>query len=206
MTQRKRKTLRFPRPPRFIYYQPNTGDNMQSTAIFIDLLEAQNKGVNAFTDLAAEGLHWRPHPEANSIGITIWHVARVADFVLTVRLEGQPAEAQRWFTTGWQEQTGYDPRGIGAGGMGILTGYSQEEVAALPPLSGEQLLSYHGQVYADLLAHVRQLTDEQLDQPVPGAGEQKSIYFWLRVILLDATRHLGEMQALQFLWQRHSAA
>lgn len=176
---------------------------MQGKEIVHDLLETQHKTVNSeFGELSEEALNWRPDGEGNSIGITIWHLARVADFVLTHRLEGRPVDEQRWFSEGWAAKTGYDPRGIGAGGMGILTGYSQEEVAALPPMSGAELLAYHNAVYAALLAHLGQLADEVLDGPVPGEGQQRSVYFWFRVVLLDATRHLGEMQALKAMWGR----
>jgi hypothetical protein len=176
---------------------------MQGKEILHDLLETQYKGINSeFGELSAEALAWRPDAEANSIGVTIWHLGRVADFVLSHRLEARPAEEQRWFSGGWADKTGYDPRGVGAGGMGILTGYSQEEVAALPAMSGEDLLAYHNEVYEALLAHLAELTEEALDAPIPGEGKQRSVYFWHRIILLDATRHLGEMQAIKAMWER----
>jgi hypothetical protein len=176
---------------------------MQGKDILHDLLETQHKGINSeFGELSEEALNWRPDGEANSIGVTIWHLARVADFVLTHRLEGRPVEEQRWFSKGWVEKTGYDPRGVGAGGMGILTGFSQEEVAALPPMNGDDLLAYHNQVYEPLLASLGDLSDDDLDGPIPGEGKQRSVYFWHRIILLDATRHLGEMQAIKAMWER----
>lgn len=176
---------------------------MQGKEIVRDLLETQHKAINSeFGELSAAALNWQPDEEANSIGITIWHLARVADFVLTHRLEGRPVDEQRWFSEGWAAKTGYDPRGIGAGGMGILTGYSQEEVAALPAMSGADLLAYHNAVYEALLARLSDLADEELDAPVPGEGNQRSVYFWHRIILLDAMRHLGEMQAIKAMWGR----
>jgi hypothetical protein len=177
---------------------------MQAIQILLDLLETQQKAINSeFSELGDEALNWRPDAEANSIGITLWHLGRVADFVLSHRIEGRPAAEQRWFSGGWAEQTGYDPRGIGSGGMGILTGYTQEEVAALPSMSGSDLLAYHNQVYESLLAYLQALPEGGLDIPVPGEGEQRSVYFWCRIVLLDATRHLGEMQALKQMWSRH---
>jgi hypothetical protein len=176
---------------------------MQGKEVLRDLLETQQKAVNnELGALSADALNWRPDAAANSIGITIWHLGRVADFVLSHRLEGRAVEEQRWFCSGWAEKTGYDPRGIGAGGMGILTGYSQEEVAALPPMGGDDLLAYHHEAYTALLAHLADLPEEALDGPVPGEGQQRSVYFWYRVVLLDAMRHLGEMQALKAMWER----
>jgi hypothetical protein len=178
---------------------------MQAAQILLDLLETQQKAINSeFSDLSDEALNWRPDAEANSIGITLWHLGRVADFALSHRLEGRPVEEQRWFSGGWAEKTGYDPCGIGAGGMGILTGYSQAEVAALPALGGADLLAYHNEVYESLLDHVRQLPEGGLDEPVPGEGQQRSHFFWYRIILVDAMRHLGEMQALKAMWSRQN--
>ena len=176
---------------------------MQVRDVLRDLLETQQKAINSeLGELSDEALNWRPDAEANSIGITLWHLGRVADLVLSHRLEGRPVEEQRWFSDGWAARTGYDPRGIGSNGMGILTGYSQAEVAALPSMSRDDLLAYHNAVYTALLGRLAETTEEALDGPIPGEGQQRSVYFWHRVILLDATRHLGEIQALKAMWGR----
>jgi hypothetical protein len=78
---------------------------MQAAQILLDLLETQQKAINSeFSDLSDEALNWRPDAEANSIGITLWHLGRVADFALSHRLEGRPVEEQRWFSGGWAEK------------------------------------------------------------------------------------------------------
>jgi len=178
---------------------------MRDIDMMIDLLEAQYNGMNRdVAELEDATVHWRPDPAANSIGLTIWHLGRVADFVLSKRIEGREPDQQRWFRNQWVEKTGYDPSGIGAGGMGILTGYDQAEVTAVPVMSVDDLLGYYNEVYEDLLDHLKGLPDGGLDTAVPGEGEQKSVYFWCRVILIDATRHLGEIQALKAMWQRQN--
>lgn len=179
---------------------------MRDLDIVLDLFEAQQRGISKeLSELSEDALNWRPDAEANSIAITLWHLGRVADFVLTHRIEGRPVEEQRWFSHGWAEQTGYDPRGLGAGGMGILTGYTQAEVAALPQMSGRDLLAYHDQVYQELQTYLQTLPEGGLDAAVPGEGQPRTIYFWSRVILLDATRHLGEMQAIKAMYHRISS-
>lgn len=176
---------------------------MRDIEILLDLFEAQQQGMSKeLEQLSEETLNWRPDNEANSIAVTLWHLGRVADFVLTHRLEGRPVEEQRWFSGGWAEKTGYDPRGIGSRGMGILTGYTQTEVAALPQMRGRDLLAYHDQVYQELQTYLQNLPERGLDAPVPGEGDQRTSYFWSRVILLDATRHLGEIQALKAMYNR----
>jgi hypothetical protein len=69
-------------------------------------------------------------------------------------------------------------------------------------MNGGDLLAYHNEVYTELLAHLQELPEQGLDAPVPGEGNQRSVYFWYRVVLLDATRHMGEMQALKSMWQQ----
>jgi hypothetical protein len=61
--------------------------------------------------------------------------------------------------------------------MGILTGYSQEEVAALPAMGGADLLAYHNEVYESLLDHVRQLPEGDLDAPFPARGSSAATSF-----------------------------
>ena len=178
---------------------------MRDIDMMLDLLEAQYNGMNRdVAELEATAVAWQPDPQANSIGLTIWHLGRVADFVLTHRIEGQDPDQQRWFTSGLAEETGYDPRGIGAAGMGILTGYTQEDVAAIPTMNLDDVLGYFNDVYEALLDHIKALPDGGLDAAVPGEGEQKSVYFWCRVILIDATRHMGEIQAIKAMWERQN--
>jgi len=181
---------------------------MRDIDIMLDLLEAEYNGMNK--DVAEmvgleTAVNWQPDSEANSINLTVWHLARVADFCLSHRIEGQDPDQQRWFTDGLAEKTGYDPRGVGAGGMGILTGYTREDVAAIPPFDFSDTLGYFNGVYENLLDHLKALPDGGLDAPVPGEGEQKSVYFWCRVILIDATRHQGEIQAIKAMWERQNS-
>ena len=50
-------------------------------------------------------------------------------------LVGGDIADQHWFRDGWMERAGYDPRGIGYGGFGLITGYTVAEMQAVPHLS-----------------------------------------------------------------------
>ena len=53
--------------------------------------------------LSHDEFHWQPGLQANSIWITIWHMARGLDFLATCLLLGKPAEEELWQIQGWRE-------------------------------------------------------------------------------------------------------
>jgi hypothetical protein len=134
-------------------------------------------------------LHWRAAPETNSIGDTIWHVARWLDLV-TMWLENAGPERQHWIADGWAERTGYDPRGIGTDGLGAISGYTFDEVETVPKLRADQLLAYLGAVCDDVLPRLR-VADDATAQRYKG-------------VIQGAFGHLGEIAALRALHERRS--
>jgi hypothetical protein len=136
---------------------------MTDVELIVDWLDDLAARMGAEIEpLTPEELNWQPDAEANSIGVTVWHVARWLD-LLTVRiLENRPPGDEQWHTRGWRESTGYDPRGIGSGGLGAISGYTLEEVAAIPRLSAHDLLTYLGQVCGVLRQHLVKMPDGAL--------------------------------------------
>ncbi len=121
---------------------------MNVNEVLIDLLEDNRRRLRrAFDAMSDDCLAWQPDPWANSIMLTVWHMARMFDVFLILQAKGAPPEAECWFREGWAERTGYDPRGIGQNGWGMLTGYSLEEAAQVPHLDREESLAYLDQVY-----------------------------------------------------------
>ena len=147
-------------------------------------------------ELSHAQLYWQPDAEANSIGITVWHVARGIDLLLARALENRPAEEEQWHTRGWREQTGYDPRGIGFEGWGVITGYTQEEVKAIPHLSATELLTYLDQVCFATRDYLRALTPDALHQNTPFFGGTRTRYRWVKGFLKGSLAHVGEIQAM----------
>jgi DinB family protein len=176
---------------------------MTDVELLADLVASLIEGIHqAITGLSPEELTWRPDAEGNSIGVTVWHIGRGLD-VLKVRfLEQQQALAEQWHTKEWAEKTGYDPRGIGTGGLGILSGYTQEEVAAIPELRAEELLAYLDQVAEALRQHLLSLPEGALAQPTLVAGERQTAYQVIKGIILGCVGHLGEIEALKALHTR----
>ena len=176
---------------------------MTDREVLADLVVDLAVGVHqAVTGMSIPELAWRPDAEGNSIGVTVWHMSRGLD-VLKVRfLEQQQALTEQWHTQGWAQKTGYDPRGIGTGGLGILTGYTQEEVAAIPELAAEDLLAYLDQAANALRQYLLSLPEEALAQSIVAMGESLTVYQLIKGILLGCLGHLGEIEALKALQLR----
>ncbi len=149
-------------------------------------------------------LRWRPDEQANAIDLTVWHIARMVDIFGTRFVQGREQDDELWFTGGWAERTGYDPRGIGIQGMGGLLGYTQEEVAAVPVFTRDELLAYFDATHDALTAHLRAMDDAALDEPRAGISVEQSTYAFVRHLLMDTTRHSGEIFAIAEMWRRRN--
>lgn len=157
-------------------------------------------------EMAAEELAWQADPQANSIGVTVWHVARWLDVLAMRILHTGAAEDELWHTQGWAERTGYDPRGIGASGLGNVTGYTMEEVTAIPQMNAADLLSYLDSAIAAVNNRIAGMPEGALYEKVPGLGKSRTSYGWIKLLLKGCMGHVGEIQALKSMRERGVAA
>ncbi len=142
--------------------------------------------------LEEDALEWRADVRGNNVRETVWHMARWID-VLTRILGGTQPSTERWFTDGWAQRTGYDPRGIGDGGLGALTGYTFQEVLAIPRLTTTDLVRYLDSVIGPFAQRLRALPeDEDTARAVRRATG----------ILQGCFAHLGEIDALLAIRER----
>ncbi len=179
---------------------------MNANDVLIDLLEDNRRRLRRGLDsMSDECLAWSFEPGANTILVTLWHMARMLDVFLTRQAEGRGTEEEGWFRNGWAERTGYDPRGLGQNGWGMLTGYTPAEAAALPPLSRQQALAYLDEVYDAVKGYLADTSPEALQMPGAGFDGKYSRYQCIQMALMDNVRHLGEIFAIQSSWKRHHA-
>ena len=150
-------------------------------------------------ELDAEALRWRPHPNANSIGVTVWHLARWFDLMAHRFLRGGADTDELWQRDGWASRTGYDPRGIGTNGYGAVTGYTVEEVARIPEQSSADLLAYYDACIDALARTVNELGAEGMAKPPPGAAGERTALQRLTSLIEGEFGHLGEIRALKSL-------
>jgi len=134
-------------------------------------------------------LHWRPARETNSIGDTVWHIARWLDLVCTW-LQNAAPERQHWMADGWAERTGYDPRGVGTDGLGAISGYTFAEVEAIPSLRADQLREYLDSVCDDVIPRLRG-ADDSAAQRYKG-------------VVQGTFSHLGEIATIRTLYERQA--
>ena len=123
-------------------------------------------------------------------------MGRIFDVYLTQHIRGEAASEERWFRGGWAERTHYDPRGKGRNEAGMLTGYTREEVAMMPPFSKEQVLGYLDDVYDTVRTFLEATPMEDLLARAAGFQGGFSRYQVVQMALLDNIRHLGEVFAI----------
>ncbi|HYU82609.1 MAG TPA: DinB family protein [Candidatus Polarisedimenticolia bacterium] len=142
--------------------------------------------------LDEDALEWRADDRGNNVRETVWHMARWID-LLTRVLDGTQPSTERWFTDGWAQRTGYDPRGVGDSGLGTMTGYTFEEVLKIPRLDATELIRYLDSVVGPLAQRLRALPDDE--------AAARSVR---RVtgILQGCFSHVGEIDALLAIRER----
>ena len=176
---------------------------MQGKNLLLDLLEDNNKRVHQLLDeVTDECLHWQSDPEANSIAVTLWHASRAFDVFMTQHIKDEPNEKEVWIQSGWAERSGYDPRGLGTNGWGMLTGYSPDEMRQIPQFEKDVLLGYYDEMVDVIRIYVEKTGEEELAQDAPGFEGRRTKFYWVRHPLFDLTRHVGEMLALKAMWER----
>ncbi len=175
---------------------------MQDIELYADLLMALSKWAHLEVEgLEAAELAWQPDAEGNNIAVTVWHFSRWLDVTARLMLGKSPGE-ELWLTRGWAERTGYNPQGIGKRGLGVVTGYTLQEVAEIPLLSAQELLIYLDQVCETLIRFLRALpSSEPLQRPIfendPLTKQQL-----LQEVLMGSCGHMGEIEALKAMMKR----
>jgi hypothetical protein len=143
-------------------------------------------------NLDEDALEWRADRRGNNVRETVWHMARWID-VLTRIVGGAQPSTERWFTDGWAQRTSYDPRGIGDDGLGTMTGYTFQEVLAIPRLSATDLVRYLDSVIGPLAQRLRALPDDEAAARTVRRGT---------AILQGCFGHVGEIDALLAIRER----
>ena len=126
-----------------------------------ELIQIGLANVKRTTDRAVDGLtpaeiKWQPKPDANSIGIILFDIARSEDSAVQARLQSKP---QLWESQKWYQKLGKsvsDPGGH----------YTAEQVNAFVVPDLAQLTAYAEAVRAQTLEYMKGLTLADLDKKV----------------------------------------
>ena len=150
-------------------------------------------------DLSDEPLIWRRTPRSNHVGFITWHCLRACDMQLG-RVRGVGPDGEVWQTDGFTARTGYAPRGLGARGIGIGTGYSLAMVDVVP-VTKDLVTAYTDAVAEAYFAHFATMTEADLDAPTlapPGAAPMLAVNC-LEVALRQFYQHMSECDYLRGL-------
>lgn len=175
---------------------------MQDVELYADLLVALSTWAHREVEgLSAEELAWQPDAEGNNIAVTVWHFSRWLDVVARL-LQEKSSQEELWLTRGWAERTSYNPQGKGARGLGVVTGYTLQEVAEIPLLTASELLTYLDQVCEMLIPFLRALpSSEPLRQPI-AQNDALTKQQLLQRVLMGSCGHMGEIEALKAMMKR----
>jgi hypothetical protein len=183
---------------------------MNHKDVLIDMLQHFAYVLHrTITNLPMDALQWQPDSEANNIAVTVWHVCRALDVLKVKIIENKPDQSQLWHHMGWASKTNYDPSGLGVGGFGNLSGYTLDQVKAVPVLSASELLEYFDQVYEALNDYLTNLKVEALEESpmgwpsMTGTPAPENVYVVILMFLMDNREHLGEIKAIKAMWSRN---
>ena len=162
--------------------------------------------IDRATERSLDGLSvaeiaWQPRPDANSIGLILFHMARSEDSYIQRLIQQQP---QLWETAKWFEKLHKDKTDGGSH-------YSTEQVASFIVPDLKDLKAYALDVRQQTISFINGLTQEQLDEKIElpllpsGQGAPRrlpfdpvvgSILMWNVVHLAE---HAGEISYLRGL-------
>ena len=105
--------------------------------------------------LTAAELNWQPRPDANSIGLILFHVIRVEDSIIH-RIQDKP---QMWESEKWYQKFN---KAITDGGAH----YTSEQISAFVVPDLKDLLTYAASVRKNTLEYLNQLNPKDFDRKV----------------------------------------
>ncbi len=158
-------------------------------AIDSGLNEAFDKLKRALDGLSEDELHWRPALESNTIDWMVWHMARVEDNWVNVRLRESESI---WDRDGWAERCGVEVPDNGYG-------QSAEEIRAIPPFNVPLVMDYYAAVRQGTTDYFEnEMQEEDLNKEVPHARYDPINYAWvLGHLLCEEAEHLGQIEYLR---------
>ncbi len=133
--------------------------------------------------LTPEQLVWRPGPTANSVAFLAWHTPRTGDVFFSQRLLHQP---EIWFREDWTKRVAVDAAGKGLRGLGMGTGFSDEQAGEMPAVPAAEYLAYIDAVAAAVDGYFATLAPDALEQTVHAEGWPDAK---LTAVLFQALNH-----------------
>lgn len=168
---------------------------MQTSEVLNDAFgRIQEAAHRTAAGLDADGLTFRPDPDANSIGWLLWHLTRVQDD----HLSEVAGREQAWTQDGWHTRLGLalDPSETGFG-------HSSEQVAQVRIESPGPLLDYHDAVTERTRELLASLDSGDLDRIIDRSWDPPvSVGVRIVSVIGDCLEHVGQAQYVRGLYER----
>lgn len=153
-------------------------------------LAGLERSIKRVTDtLTQQEFQWRPSSGSNSIGIILFHVARLEDSFITTRIQGKPA---LWDTEKWFEKFNLSASEEGAH-------YTVDQVNAFTVPEKSALLAYYSAASSQTREYLKSLAPADLERKVNVFRGEVAIGNLFAFIVSHATGHIGEMSYLRGL-------
>ena len=164
---------------------------MELTDFIQAALQGTQRGVKRATDgLTPHELVWRPGPEANSIGVILFHMARSEDTFLQATIQHK--------TTVWESEKWHETLNIAATDSGAR--YTTEQVSVFKVPELKEHLAYADSVRAKTNEYLKELTPAKCDQKVSwGTTGESTVGSLLALVVNHSAQHVGEMSYLRGL-------
>lgn len=158
--------------------------------IVIELMRVEGNILRILESLTQEEIAWRPSCGCNSIGLILFHIAKVDDSFILPILTGNK---EIWEIEKWFEKLGLPI--TESGGQ-----YTVEQVNAFKPPLLKDITAYSQAVRSKILSYVQEMKPNQFDRKttVPYFGEM-TIAEVLALMISHSSQHIGEMSYLRGL-------
>lgn len=168
---------------------------METRELLADAFGRIREEVHAVAEgLDADGLAFRPDPEANSIAWLLWHLTRVQDD----HVSEMAGRAQAWVADGWSARFGMAPDPADTG-----FGHAPAQVGALRPAAAGDLLAYHDAVAERTLAYLAGLDAGELDRVLDRSWDPPvTVGVRLVSVIGDCLQHAGQAAYVRGLLAR----
>lgn len=168
---------------------------MHTREVLADAFTRIREVVHAATDgLDADGLAYRPEPDANSIAWLVWHLTRIQDDHVA-EIAGRE---QAWTDEGWHVALGlpFAPTDTGFG-------HTSQQVAEVQPRGPEPLVGYHEAVIDRTLAYLATVEPDDLDRVIDRSWDPPTTMgVRLVSVLSDNLQHAGQARYLRGIVDR----
>jgi len=150
-----------------------------------------NMVKSAVSDVDEATMAIRPNEDSNSMSWLIWHMARVTDRLIHMRLKDEP---QIWSKDGWYQKFDMPDQ---PDDMGM--GWTNEQVSAWQAPSKDILMEYFDLANAATAEYIGGLSDSDMSRQIPWTSPAGTmpIEEALSILLWDNIVHGGQVAYLR---------